>query len=112
VSSSKSLGAVKTQVAKTQISFSTKIGFAWLWLPQMWVKKAPKNSIVLSFGLDRRIVHPRIKESLGTYPGRWTHHVVIEKQSDFDDNVRAWLREAHEFSKNRKRKLNSLQTND
>lgn len=107
-----SLGTVKTQATKTQISFSTKTGFAWIWLPQMWIKKAPENSIVLSFGLGRRVIHPHIKESKEPYPGRWTHHVVIEKESDFDDNVRAWLREAFEFSQNRKGKANSSQTND
>lgn len=100
-----SLGAVKTKVNKTQISFSTKTGFAWVWLPQMWIKKAPENSIVLSFGLGRRLIHPRIEESTEPYPGRWTHHVVIEKESDFDDSVRTWLREAFEFSQNRKGKV-------
>ena len=92
-----SLGSIKTQATKTQISFSTKIGFAWVWLPQMWIKKAPENSIVLSFGLGRRVVHPRIKESKEPYPGRWIHHVVIEKESDFDDNLRSWLRESYQF---------------
>ena len=107
-----SLGTVKTQATKTPISFSTKTGFAGVWLPQMWIKNAPENSIVLSFGLGRRVIHPNIKESKEPYPGRWTHHVVIEKESDFDDNVRAWLHEAFEFSQNRKKKVNSPQTND
>ena len=87
-----SLGMVKTKATKTHVSFSTETGFAWVWLPQKWIKKAPANSIVLSSGLSRSAVHMRIKESNEPYPGRWIHHVVIEKESDFDDNVRSWLR--------------------
>jgi hypothetical protein len=93
-----SLGPVKTGITKTQISFSTRTGFAWVWLPQMWIKKASENAIVLSFGLGRRIEHPHVKESNEPYPGRWMHHVVIEKQSEFDDDVREWLKEAYKFS--------------
>lgn len=96
-----SIGPLQVRVSKTQISFGTKTQFAWVWLPQLWIKKAPQNAIVLSFGLGRRIEHPRISESKEPYPGRWTHHVVIEKESDFDDNVRSWLREAYEFSRAR-----------
>ncbi len=93
-----SLGQVNLSTSKTQIAFSTKTRFAWVWLPQMWIKKAPENAMVLSFSLGRQAVHPRIKESLEPYPGRWMHHAVIQSESEFDDNTRAWLREAYEFS--------------
>ena len=105
-----SLGTVRTQATKTQVSFSTKTGFAWVWLPQMWIKKVPENGIVLSFGLGRRIARPHIKESKEPYPGRWIHHVVIEKVSDFDDKLRSWLREAFKFSHDRTKKASLSQT--
>ncbi len=28
--------------------------------------------------------------------GTWTHHVILERESDFDEDVRRWLREAYE----------------
>ncbi len=91
-----SLGQVKIEAMKTQVSFGVRTKFAWIWLPQMWIKKQPENSIVLTFDARRRIEHPRIKQAVEPRPGRWTHHVVIEKPSDFDENVRQWLREAYE----------------
>jgi len=90
-----SIGPVRLEPSKTQVSFGTRTKFAWVWLPQMWIKKQPENSIVLTFGLRRRIEDRRIKESVEPYPGRFTHQVVIEKESDFDENVREWLREAY-----------------
>jgi len=36
-----SLGSVEIAAAKTQVSFGVKTKFAWVWLPQMWVKNAP-----------------------------------------------------------------------
>jgi hypothetical protein len=105
-----SLGTVKTKATKAQISFTTKTGFVWVWLPQLWIKKAAENSIVLSFGLGWSIIHPGIKETKEPNPGRWIHHVVIEKESDFDESIHAFLREAFEFSQSRKGKANSFQT--
>ncbi|MGE5141695.1 MAG: DUF5655 domain-containing protein, partial [Rudaea sp.] len=28
-------------------------------------------------------------------PGRWTHHLILEKESDFNPRVKTWLREAY-----------------
>ncbi len=97
-----SFGPVKIEAMKTQISFGAKTGFAWVWLPQMWIKKRPENSITLTFDVGHRIEHPKIEDAVEPRPGRWTHHVIIEKESDLDENVRAWLREAYEFTQSRK----------
>jgi hypothetical protein len=93
-----SFGPVTIEVAKTQVSFGSKRKFAWVWLPQMWIKKQPENSIVLAISLRRKVVHHRIKEATEPYPGRWTHHIVIEKESGFDEEVKRWLREAYELA--------------
>jgi hypothetical protein len=90
-----SLGDIKVEAAKTQVSFGAKRKFAWVWLPQMWIKKAPPDSIVLSFDLPRKVEDPRIKQSVEPYPGRWTHHVVIERPEQLDTQVKAWLTEAY-----------------
>lgn len=90
-----SIGPVNIEAAKTQVAFSLTTKFAWVWLPQMWIKEANEGSITLTFDLGRHVRHERIKQAVEPRPGRWTHHVVIEKESDLDDNVREWLREAY-----------------
>jgi len=91
-----SLGPVKMEVMKTQVSFGATTKFAWVWLPQIWIKKRAENSITLTFDLKRRIGNVRIEDVVEPRPGRFTHHVIIEKESDLDEDVRAWLREAYE----------------
>ena len=89
------LGSVEMIARKTQLGFRHGRMFAWIWLPQMWIRFQPQQSITLAFMLDRRRVHKRIKESVEPYPGRFMHHVVIERASDFDGLVKGWLRDAH-----------------
>lgn len=91
-----SFGPVLMEVMKTQVSFGAKTKFAWVWLPQMWIRKQPENGIVLTFALNRRIGDSRVKEVVEPRPGRFTHHVVIRTEADLDNEVRAWLREAYE----------------
>jgi hypothetical protein len=90
------LGPVETRVTKTQVSFRARTGFAWVWLPQLWIRKQPEESIVLSFDLRRRIADPRVKQVVEPRPGRFMHHVVIRQEADFDDEVRGWLRVAYD----------------
>ena len=92
-----SLGPVKMEIMKTQVSFGAETKFAWVWLPQLWIKKRAENSITLTFDLNRRIDDDRIEEVVEPRPGRFTHHVIIEKESDLDQEVREWLREAYEL---------------
>lgn len=93
-----SIGPVKIETMKSGISFATRYKFAWVWLPQKYDLKQPEGSLVLSFGLDRRITHAKIKEVVNPYPHRWTHHVVVKGPTDLDDTVREWLAEAYRFS--------------
>lgn len=93
-----SLGSVKTEVMKTQISFGTDRKFAWVWMPQKWTSNRPASSITVTFGLSRQVNHPRITQAVEVRPGHWTHHVVIKSAEDFDGDVRSWLEEAHHRS--------------
>lgn len=93
------LEGVTMQVQKTQVSFGTSRKFAWVWLPQRWIKQQPARSIVLTFALDHHIEDPRIKQAVEPRPGKWTHHVVIDDEADFDDVVKSWLAEAYELSR-------------
>ena len=97
-----SIGPVSMEVMKTQVSFGTKTKFAWVWLPQMWTKRRRDESITLTFDLGRRIDDPRIAEAVEPRPGRWTHHVVVGKESELDESVRDWLREAYALSQTRR----------
>jgi len=91
-----SLGPVTIEPMKTQISFKAIRKFAWIWLPQTWIKKRAEASLTLTFDLDHKVEHPRIEEAVEPRPGRWTHHFIIEKESDLDDDVKGLLREAYE----------------
>jgi hypothetical protein len=93
------LGEVNTEITKTQVSFGTKRKFAWVWLPQLWIKNQPKNSIVLTFALDHHIENKKIKEVVEPSPGKWTHHIVIKNSSDFNDEIKSWVEEAWRKSK-------------
>lgn len=97
-----SLGTVRMEAMKSQISFGTRTKFAWVWLPMPWAKNRPENSIVLIIGLGRQIKHERIVQAIEPRPGRWTHHIIIENEVGLDDDVRAWLREAYAFSQDRR----------
>ncbi len=94
VSAIKLLGPVKIEVMKSQISFGAKRKFAWIWLPKAWARR-PKNSLVLTIGLKRKISSCRIAEAIEPYPGRWTHHIIIESEDDLDEDVLSWLQEAY-----------------
>ncbi len=93
------LGPVTVEATKTQVSFGTTKKFAWVWLPQMYTKKRPENSITLAFAAGRHIINDRIAQAVEPRPGTWTHHVVIEKGSDLDDDVKDWIREAFASAK-------------
>lgn len=88
----------RIKVSKTQVSFYNKHLYAALWPPLRKIKGRPGMYIVLTFGLMRKIEHPRIVESVEPYPNRWTHHVLVEKPEDMDEQVMEWLREAYDFA--------------
>ncbi|MEN6389278.1 MAG: DUF5655 domain-containing protein [Syntrophomonas sp.] len=94
----KAIGSAKIQVIKSQISFAGRYKFAWVWLPPAWAKNRPENCIALTFGVDHHIEHEFIAKAVNPYPHRWTHHLIIEKESDLDCLVIEWLTESYAFS--------------
>ncbi len=97
------LGPVTIKVTKTQVSFANGRQFAWVWLPMEWAKNRPPNSIVLSFSLGEHLRHAMIVQVVEPYPGRWMHHVIVQDESDLNDDVRGWLTDAFAFAASRKR---------
>lgn len=90
-----SLGDVKLEAIRTQVSFVAGRKFATVFLPQLWLKSQLRAVLSLSFDLPIRVDDSRIKQVEEPTPGRWTYHVVIQNEPDFDDTVKGWLREAY-----------------
>ena len=90
---------MKVKGAKTQISFSNKRGFAFVsFNPCRRAKERPAVWMTVSFGLGYRKEAERVDVATEPYPGRWTHHVPLRRQSEIDDELMGWIREAAEFS--------------
>lgn len=90
-----SFGPVEAAATKTQVSFRARTRFAWLWIPQMALKRGPPD-VYLTFDLPRRVASPRIKQSVEARPGRWVHHMLLASPRAVDAEAKAWLREAYE----------------
>ena len=89
---------VNIKVQKSQISFSNKHGFAYIWLPIRKMKGRPAVYLIVSFGLPYRLDSPRIVEAAEPYPNRWTHHVIIKSLKDIDEKLMEWIDLSYHFS--------------
>ncbi len=93
------LGKVTIKVQKTQISFSNKRNFAFVsFLPVRKAADRPKVFLVVTFGLSYKKESPRIDVATEPYPNRWTHHVLISKVEEIDEELMGWIGEASAFS--------------
>ena len=93
------MDGVKVKVQKTQIAFSNRHNFAFVsFLPVRKAKERPEVYIVVTFGLGYRLESPRIDAAVEPYPGRWTHHVLLSKAGEIDDELMGWIKEAAAFS--------------
>ena len=82
----------------TQITFRTKNGFAFLSFPSRRKKDWPEQCLILTFGLERPVDHPRIAVKAEAAPNRWTHHLLLSQPGQVDQVVLEWLAEAYRFS--------------
>lgn len=86
------------KVTKTQLSFRSRYVFAMVSPPYRRKKEWPKEYLMVSFGLAAQKISPRIAASVEAYPGRWTHHVIVERAEELDAELLGWLDEAYQFS--------------
>lgn len=94
---------VKIKVSKTQISFSKKRGFALVsFNPCRKAKERPEVWMTVTFGLGCQKVSPRIDVATEPYPNRWTHHVMVGCVEEIDVELIDWMKEAAEFSTNKR----------
>ena len=84
---------LRVKVSKTQISFYHRRLFAMVSLP----KRKRDPGIVVTFGLGRRELSPRVETAVEPYPGRWTHHVPVTGEDELDGELLGWLQEAWAF---------------
>ena len=90
---------VKIKVAKTQITFANKRGFAFVsFNPCRRAKERPEVWMTVTFGLGYRKESPRIDVATEPYPDRWTHHVTVGSAEEIDEELLGWIQEAAEFS--------------
>ena len=86
------------RVSKTQISFYNRHMFAMASLPVRRTKDWPGEFLMVSFGLARQAQSPRIAVCTEAYPGRFTHHVLVGREEELDDDLMAWIGEAYGFA--------------
>ena len=90
---------VKIKVAKTQITFAKRYGFAFVsFNPCRRAKDRPAVWMTVTFGLGYRKESPRIDVATEAYPGRWTHHVMVGSAEEIDEELLGWIQEAAAFS--------------
>ena len=88
------LGACELRVARTQVGWARRRGFAFLWLPGRWLHR-PAAEVVLTISTDHAIDSPRWKEVVEVRRGLFSHHLELHSAADVDDEVAAWLAEAY-----------------
>lgn len=90
------VGEFSVRVQKTQITYSNRHVFACVsFLKVRKAKQRPPVYIVVTFGLHRKIDSPRIDAAVEAYPGRWTHHVLVERPEEIDEELMSWIQEAY-----------------
>ena len=91
---------VEVRVARTQITFKARYGFAFVSTRRMG-RRCPEVFIIVSFGLGREVCSERIFAASEPYPNRWTHHVIVASPDEVDGELMGWLAEAHDFALNK-----------
>ena len=90
---------VQLRVQKTQIGFYNRHLFAAVsFLKVRKANQRPPHFITLTFGLNYRLDSSRIDAATEPYPGRWTHHLLLDNIEQIDDELMGWLLQAAAFS--------------
>ena len=93
-------GSVRVQ--KSQISFYGRHLYGAASLPVRRRKDWPEHCLVVTLGLGRRLDSPRVAVAVEPYPGRWTHHLLLTEESQIDEELLGWFREAWDFAESKR----------
>lgn len=81
---------VTIRVQKSQIAFDNGRRFAFASLRG--------KRLVVTFGLGERVDSSRIAQAVEPYPGRWTHHVILQDISEMNGELLGWIAQAYHFA--------------
>ena len=96
---------VSKRVQKTQITFSNRHVFACVSFAQVKRKaELPKGYMVVTLGLPAPLDSERVAVKTEPYPNRWTHHIVISRPEELDEELLSWISDAYAFAEAKGRK--------
>lgn len=88
------------RVQKSQITFTAPKVFACVSMAKVRpARQRPKEYITITFGLGAQMLSPRIDVATEAYPGRWTHHVLVSRLEEIDDELMDWVGRAYHFAR-------------
>ena len=94
-----SFPVVNKRVQEMQITFSNRHVFACVSFARVKRKtELPMRFIVITLGLPAPLDSERVAVKTEPYPGRWTHHIVVNKPEELDEELLSWVREAYDFA--------------
>ena len=88
------IGEASTRTTKSQVAFSRRRGFAYVWRPGQYVDS--DVPLVLSIAVPRELRSDRFKSVVHPSPHLWMHHLELRRAHQVDDQVRGWLAEAYD----------------
>ncbi len=90
---------VNKRVQKTQITFTNRHVFACVSFARVKRKaELPSGYLVLTIGLPESLDSPRIAVKTEPWPGRWTHHIVLGRTEELDEELFAWIGLSYAFA--------------
>lgn len=90
---------VNRRVQKTQISFFNRHVFACVSFARVKPRaELPRGYLVLTLGLPAPLHSPRAAIKTEPYPGRWTHHFVLSRPEELDEELLSWIGESYAFA--------------
>ncbi len=94
-----SFPSVNKRVQKTQITFSSRHVFACISFARVKRKAdQPIGSMVVTLGLPAPLDSERVAAKTEPCPGRWTHHIVVRRPEELDQELFSWIRDAYVFA--------------
>ena len=90
---------VNKRVQKTQITFFNRHVFACVSFARVRRKaELPEGYMVITIGLPCPLQSERVAVKTEPYPGRWTHHIVVSRTEELNEELLSWIRAAYVFA--------------
>ncbi len=90
---------VNKHVQKTQIAFFNRHVFVCISFARVKSKaELPKGYMVITLVLPLPLETDRVAVKSEPYPGRWTHHIVVSREEELDEELVSWIRESYAFA--------------